>query len=118
MRMSFCGDCEIQMRSIRQKASHYLAGVGSRIRAKCFCSVSANVSIVSGNRNGFRGRMSWGRAAFALPPAPTIDFRRDRGRNKGGAVMPNDAAFQDVHRDAAYFEYSQAADPIGLGLIP
>jgi gentisate 1,2-dioxygenase len=32
--------------------------------------------------------------------------------------MPNDAAFQDVHRDAAYFEYSQAADPIGLGLIP
>jgi hypothetical protein len=27
------------------------------------------------------------------------------------------AAFEDVHRDAEYFEYSKAADPIGLKLI-
>src|SRR4051812_32893285 len=30
--------------------------------------------------------------------------------------MTTAAAFEDVHRDAEYFEYSKAADPIGLGL--
>jgi hypothetical protein len=31
--------------------------------------------------------------------------------------MSTAAAFEDVHRDAEYFEYSEAADPIGLKLI-
>ena len=31
--------------------------------------------------------------------------------------MSTAAAFEDVHRDAEYFEYSKAADPIGLKLI-
>ena len=31
--------------------------------------------------------------------------------------MSSAAAFRDVHRDAEYFEYSQAANPIGLKLI-
>ncbi len=31
--------------------------------------------------------------------------------------MSTTAAFEDVHRDAEYFEYSKAADPIGLKLI-
>ena len=30
--------------------------------------------------------------------------------------MSTAAVFEDVHRDAEYFEYSKAADPIGLGL--
>ena len=31
--------------------------------------------------------------------------------------MSTTATFEDVHRDAEYFEYSKAADPIGLKLI-
>jgi mannose-6-phosphate isomerase-like protein (cupin superfamily) len=31
--------------------------------------------------------------------------------------MSTTAAFENVHRDAEYFEYSKAADPIGLKLI-
>ncbi len=31
--------------------------------------------------------------------------------------MSTAATFEDVHRDAEYFEYSEAADPIGLKLI-
>ena len=31
--------------------------------------------------------------------------------------MSTAEAFEDVHRDAEYFEYSKAADPIGLKLI-
>src|SRR5262249_42882766 len=31
--------------------------------------------------------------------------------------MPNDTGIQDVHRDAEYFEYSMAADPLGLKII-
>jgi gentisate 1,2-dioxygenase len=31
--------------------------------------------------------------------------------------MPTATAFEDIHRDAEYFEYSKAADPIGLKLI-
>ena len=30
--------------------------------------------------------------------------------------MASAAAFEEIHRDAEYFEYSKAADPIGLGL--
>src|SRR4029077_4506003 len=37
-------------------------------------------------------------------------------RDAKGAIMPTNAALEDVHRDAEYFEYSKAADPIGLGL--
>jgi len=32
--------------------------------------------------------------------------------------MSTAAAFRDVHRDAQYFDYSKAADPIGLKIIP
>ena len=31
--------------------------------------------------------------------------------------MQTTAAFEDVHRNAEYFEYSKAADPIGLKII-
>jgi hypothetical protein len=34
-----------------------------------------------------------------------------------GSIMQTTAAIEDVHRNAEYFEYSKAADPIGLKII-
>jgi gentisate 1,2-dioxygenase len=34
-----------------------------------------------------------------------------------GSIMQTTAALEDVHRNAEYFEYSKAADPIGLKII-
>src|SRR5262249_8760390 len=56
-------------------------------------------------------------AVFRIVHRRSLD-RVDRPSNANRRpIMSTAAAFKDVHRDAEYFEYSKAADPIGLKLI-